>query len=133
MRTGFYARYALIGLLLTGCASKPEMPVGDLSAPASQPYSPAGGTNLPGKRPDGSVLLLDQWSRPPAGAQIDLRDFPVNLAVHPAGRFVAVLHSGCSASQISIVDLTLGKTVSHANVEQSFYGLQFTRDGTRLF
>jgi DNA-binding beta-propeller fold protein YncE len=90
-------------------------------------------SNLPGKQPDGSVLLPNQWSLRPVGKQIELRDFPANIAVHPGGRFVAVLHNGYSAHQITIVDLTKGEAVSHADLPQSFYGLEFSRDGSRLF
>lgn len=40
--------------------------------------------DLPGYRPDGSVLLPNQWSLRPAGRQIEMGDFPVNIAVQPA-------------------------------------------------
>jgi DNA-binding beta-propeller fold protein YncE len=89
--------------------------------------------SLPGKQPDGSVLLPNQWSLRPAGKQIELRDFPINIAVHPGGRFVAILHSGYSAHQIIIVDLTKGEAVSHAPLNQSFYGIEWSHDGSRLF
>src|ERR1043166_3871721 len=49
---------------------------------------------LPGKQADGSVLLPNQWSLRPVGRQIELRDFPVNVAVHPGGGFAAVQHRG---------------------------------------
>jgi DNA-binding beta-propeller fold protein YncE len=132
-QAGLAVLLATASLLLAGCVSQTGVRARNLAPPAPPPYSPPGGTNLPGARPDGSVLLPNQWSLRPAGAQIELRDFPVNIAVHPAGKFAAVLHSGYSANQISIVDLTIGKAVSHANIEQSFYGLQFSRDGKRLF
>src|SRR2546423_7226713 len=123
---------AIIGVasILGGCVIDEHVPVLDLhSRPAP---SLAAGTNLPGMRIDGSILLPNQWSLRPAGKQIDLRDFPVNIALDPKGRHAAVLHSGYSANQISIVDLKIGKTVSHANIEQSCYGLQFSRDGKRV-
>src|SRR5437660_3658225 len=122
----------VVGLvLLAGCVIEKSAPV--LETRGSAVRSLAAGTNLPGIRSDGSVLLPNQWSLRPAGKQIDLRDFPVNVALHPKGNYAAVLHSGYSANQISIVDLGIGKTVSHANIEQSFYGLEFSRDGRRLF
>ena len=43
---------------------------------------------LPGRQPDGSVLLPNQWSLRPAGAQVEMGDFPINVAVHPGGRTV---------------------------------------------
>ena len=45
----------------------------------------------PGKQPDGSVLLPNMWSLRPAGTQVDLADFPVNIALHPDGKFAVVL------------------------------------------
>ena len=41
---------------------------------------------LPGQRADGSVLLPNQWSLRPVGQQIELGDFPINIAVHPQSR-----------------------------------------------
>src|SRR5262249_12146580 len=90
-------------------------------------------SHTPGNQPDGSVLLPNQWSLHPAGRQIELRDFPVNIAVHPSGRYVAVLHSGYSVNVVTIVDLSISKIVSHANIDQSFYGLVFSANGDRLF
>src|SRR5208283_3935562 len=55
---------------------------------------------LPGQRDDGSVLLPNQWSLSPAGRQVELADFPVNIAVHPRGRYAAVLHCGYARHEI---------------------------------
>src|SRR5450631_4013087 len=49
---------------------------------------------LPGVQPDGSIRLPNQWSLRPAGKQMTLGDFPVNLALHPEGKFLAALHAG---------------------------------------
>src|SRR5262249_19287784 len=57
----------------------------------------------------------------------------INIALHPGGRFVAVLHCGYSAHQVTIVDLLKGEAISHAPLTQSFYGLEFSHDGSRLF
>ena len=89
-------------------------------------------TIWPGRKPDGSVLLPNQWSLRPAGKQIELGDFPVNIAVHPSGRFAAILHSGYSDHQIIIVDLFTSEVVSHFALHETFYGLTFSRDGNIL-
>jgi len=89
--------------------------------------------DLPGHRADGSVLLPNQWSLRPAGRQVELGDFPVNMAVHPSGRYVAVLHSGHGAHQVMIVDLRQEKAVGRAAVPEAFYGLEFCADGKRLY
>ncbi len=113
-----------LGLLaLTACAPNPPVP----NHPAVQE------TRLPGKKADGSVLLPNQWSLRPAGTQVDLGDFPVNIAVHPGGRYAAVVHSGYGAQEIVIVDLSQAAVASHMPVHEAFYGLEFSRDGRKLF
>ena len=91
------------------------------------------GVDLPGQRPDGSVLLPNQWTLRPVGRQIPLGDFPVNLALHPGGKYGAVLHCGYSAHEIVVVDLASGAVASRTKVDEAFYGLAFSKDGTQLF
>src|SRR5690242_11547868 len=117
-------------LSMPGCAPAPHHRIEIVYSP---PQATIVQSSLPGKKSDGSVLLPNQWSLRPVGKQIELRDFPINIAVHPGGRFVAVLHSGYSAHQVTIVDLKKGEAVSHAPMAQSFYGLEFSHDGSRLF
>lgn len=125
----FFLVSAITIFLSVGCVrTTPPTP-----AHERPPESARFQSTLPGKQPDGSVLLPNQWSLRPVGKQIELRDFPVNIAVHPGGRFVAILHSGHSAHQVSILDLIKGVTVSHADLTQSFYGLEFSHDGSRLY
>ena len=88
---------------------------------------------LPGMRADGSVLLPNRWSLRPAGRQVDLGDFPVNIAVHPEGRFAAVLHCGHGAHEIVVVDVNTAKAVSRTPVNEAFYGLEFSHGGGRLY
>src|ERR1700682_5055037 len=114
----------LIALFAAGCATTMQRG----ATPAVTLRS-----NLPGRQPDGSVLLPNQWSLRPVGRQVEVGDFPINIAVHPRGRFAAVLHSGFSAHQVIIVDVRAGQIVSRTPVSQAFYGLEFSRDGKRLF
>src|SRR5262245_61576418 len=60
---------------------------------------------LPGLQPGGAVLLPNQWSLRPAGRHIPLGDFPVNLALHPDGKHLAVLHAGYGPHEVAVVDL----------------------------
>ncbi|HXT38903.1 MAG TPA: alkaline phosphatase family protein [Candidatus Angelobacter sp.] len=108
-------------LLLSACVSR---------SPTVVRHPPA---DLPGQRPDGSVLLPNQWSLRPVGRQIVLGDFPVNIAVHPGNRFIAVLHSGHGRHEIAVVDITAGKVIGEFAVDESFYGIEFSRDGRELF
>src|SRR5438309_10612354 len=113
---------AAVGLLwLAACVSDPPQPA--RLAPA----------DLPGPRADGSVLLPNQWSLRPAGKQVPVGDFPIDIALHPAGAFAAVLHSGYSEHEIRIIDLKNAHVVSSAALEEGFYGLLCSPDGKKLF
>ncbi len=90
-------------------------------------------TLLPGLQRDGSVLLPNQWSLRPVGKQIPVGDFPVNLALHPSGRYAAVLHSGYSEHEVRILDLQAAAVVSQAALDEAFYGLAWSPDGRQLF
>src|SRR5579885_2551330 len=91
---------------------------------------------LPGVQLGGGVQLPNQWSLHPAGRQVRLGDFPVNLALHPDGKYLAALHAGYGTHEIIILDLRDPKStrvVSRTPLDQTFYGLCFAPDGRRLF
>src|SRR5215470_16371424 len=60
---------------------------------------------LPGAEPGGSIRLPDSWSIKPAGKQVELGDFPVNIALHPSGEWLAVLHAGYGAHETITLDV----------------------------
>ena len=88
---------------------------------------------LPGRQSDGSVLLPNQWSLHPVGAQVELGDCPVNIAVHPGATYAAVLHAGYSRHEIMVVDLPHQQVVSRTRLHETFYGIQFSEDGKHLY
>src|ERR1019366_9379942 len=88
---------------------------------------------LPGTQADGSVLLHNQWSIRPAGRQVQLGALPDNIAVHPQGKFAAVLDCGYGPNEVIVVDLNSAKIVSRAAVSNSFYGMAFSANGSELF
>jgi YVTN family beta-propeller protein len=130
-------------LALTACAPTRPAPApafapqaaSNLGTLPSSESAPAGTSQpeLPGAKPDGSVLLPNHWSLRPVGKQVELGDFPINVAVHPAGRFAAVLHSGYSAHEIVVVDIASAQIASRTKVHEAFYGLEFSTDGRQLF
>ena len=103
-----------------------------LQTPVQAPLAAQVAPALPGKKDDGSVLLPNQWSLRPAGRQIPLGDFPVNIALHPGGRFAAIQHSGHGQHEIIVVELASEKVTSRTPVEEAFYGIEFSRDGSHL-
>jgi DNA-binding beta-propeller fold protein YncE len=90
---------------------------------------------LPGLEPGGVVRLPNQWALRPVGRQLALGDFPVNLALHPNGHWLAVLHAGYGTHEVVVVALQVNaqKIVCRLEVDQAFYGLCFAPDGKRLF
>ncbi len=92
-------------------------------------------TMIPGFEADGSIRLHNTWKLLPAGKQIDLGDFPVNMVIHPSGAFVAVLHCGFGEHEIIVLDIKSDKQhiVSRTTIEQGFYGLSFNSSGTTLY
>jgi len=90
---------------------------------------------LPGVEADGSIRLHNTWALKPAGKQLELGDFPVNIALHPTGDWLAVLHAGYGEHEIIIVDLKAAKQhiVCRAAIQQGFYGLCFATDGATLY
>ncbi len=88
---------------------------------------------LPGVQPGGEVLLPNQWSIRPTGNQLELGDFPVNIALHPTQPFAAILHAGHGTHEVMIVNTTSRQIVSRVVIPQGFYGVAFSRDGSRLF
>lgn len=117
-------------VFLSGCINQG---VSDRSAGSSKVTNSSAAVVWPGRLPDGAVQLPNQWRLRPAGTQIDLGDFPVNIAVHPGGRFAALLHAGYSQHHILCIDLSAAKTVSRTAVTEAFYGLEFSPDGKMLF
>jgi DNA-binding beta-propeller fold protein YncE len=130
MRTLFHS--LSFAVLLAGTACAPTRPAPNHPAPPHSAFH-IPHSELPGTRPDGSVLLPNQWSLRPVGKQVELGDFPINVAVHPGGRFAAVLHSGYSEHEIRVVDIPSAQVVSHTIVHEAFYGLEFSKDGRQLF
>lgn len=104
-------------------AAKPQ------AKPTAVPLPPT----LPGLQAGGKILLPTQWSLKPAGTQIKLGDFPVNIALHPKEPWAAVLHCGYGDHEIVIVDLKTQKITSRVVLDQAFYGLCFDPDGKQLF
>jgi hypothetical protein len=90
---------------------------------------------LPGVEADGAVRLPNTWSIKPVGKQIELGDFPISIALHPSGKWAAVLHAGYGAHEIIIVDLAAKKerVKSRVVIDQTFGGITFANNGQRLY
>jgi len=128
MRNTFFFLTVTGLLTINGCTTAP-----DTTANSTLSQYPTARAGLPGKQADGSVLLPNLWSLRPVGNQVELGDDPVNIAVHPRGHFAAILHSGYSQHEIIIVDIGTQKIASRTNLHETFYGIQFSKDGKQLY
>lgn len=106
---------------------------GSISSPEGGSSSDREPLDLPGARPDGAIRLPNQWFLRPVGKQVRVGDFPVNIAIHPSGKFAAVLHSGYGPQEIVVLEVPGGKLVSRTALDETFYGLAFSANGRRVF
>ena len=88
---------------------------------------------LPGLQRNGQTLLPNGWSLRPAGQQIELGDFPSRMELSPDGKFAAILHSGWGTHEIRIIAIDEKKMTSSVVVDQTFQGLRFNKDGSKLY
>ena len=123
------AAAALVGVC--GALAFALEPTRDQSRPAPPPTPRV----LPGVRTGGDVQLPNGWSLRPAGKHVALGDFPVNVALHPGGKWAAVLHAGYGEHEIVVVGLGGDKprVVSRVSLDQTFYGICFAPDGKTLY
>lgn len=103
-----------------------------VAAASLQAQAPRPVPEVPRQIDSETVLLPNQWFLKPAGRQIVVGDFPVNIALHPSGAFAAVLHCGYGPHELGILNLRQNRLVSRTNVEQGFYGIAFSSDGKWL-
>lgn len=122
----------VITLVLT-CLALPRATAQDASSEKPVRTKQLETRQLPGMRLDGRIQLPTQWTLDPAGKQVTLGDFPVNMTVHPTGDWAAILHTGYGEHEILTVDLKELHVISRAPIPQGFYGLCFDPDGARLF
>jgi len=108
---------------------------GDQARDPLQVKKPTPQRLLPGVQSSGVIQLPNQWSLRPAGKQVTLGDFPVNIAVHPTGRWLAILHAGYGTHEVTIFDTDKSrqKIICRVILDQAFYGLAFSPDGKTLY
>ena len=87
----------------------------------------------PGKLNDGSTLLPNRYKLTPAGEQIPVGDLPLNMVLSPDGKYLAVTNNGFSKQFVSIIDVSAKKQIQTLPVRASFFGINFSADGNKLF
>ncbi|WP_338870184.1 bifunctional YncE family protein/alkaline phosphatase family protein [Spirosoma sp. SC4-14] len=78
------------------------------------------------------LTLPNGWSLTPIGRSLPLGDLPLNLAVSPNGKRLAVTNNGQSTQSIQLIDLSAEKVLNEVEIAKSWVGLRFTPDGKKL-
>lgn len=91
-------------------------------------------TVKPGKHTgDRPVLLPNGWQLSPAGRSLPLGDLPLNMAVSPTKKWLAVTNNGQSVQSIQLIDVKREKVLHSFEVRKSWYGLKFSADERFLY
>ncbi|MCC7064483.1 MAG: SMP-30/gluconolactonase/LRE family protein [Planctomycetes bacterium] len=88
---------------------------------------------LPGPKADGTILLTNGWSLQPHGEQHALEsDLPVRMAMHPAGRWLAIQHAGYRQHQVVLFDTRTQKVALKLPLARTWSGMAWSADGAQL-
>lgn len=79
------------------------------------------------------VQLPNGWSLTPVGKSLPLGDLPLNIAVSPSKKLMAVTNNGQSVQSIQLIDTRKEKVLDAAVIPKSWYGLKFSADGKTLY
>ncbi|MCL4843960.1 MAG: beta-propeller fold lactonase family protein [Bryobacteraceae bacterium] len=90
-------------------------------------------TVQPGPQADGSVLLATGWTLRPAGLQIPLSTFPMNVREAPGGKFLVVLEGGYLPPTLTILDRPTLQPVDQRRVDDAWLGLAFAPTGNTFY
>ncbi len=84
-----------------------------------------------GPQPDGSILVPTNQLLRPAGFQVQIPGRPVDMALSPNGKWLAILNMN-TLDLIKVLDRTLIQRLS-IRKGGSFNGVTFSHDGKRIF
>jgi YVTN family beta-propeller protein len=79
------------------------------------------------------VHLPNGWSLTPVGKSLPLGDLPLNIAVSPSKKYLAVTNNGQSTQSLQLIDVKSEKVRSTVVIPKSWYGLKFSADEKFLY
>jgi len=79
------------------------------------------------------VHLPNGWSLTPVGKSLQLGDLPLNIAVSPSKKYLAVTNNGQSTQSLQLIDVKSEKVRSTVVIPKSWYGLKFSADEKFLY
>ncbi len=81
----------------------------------------------------GRITLPNGWNLTPAGHGYLLGDLPLNMAVSPSQKWIAVTNNGYSTQTIQLIDTHSGNILDNITIGKSWVGLKFSADEKYLF
>ena len=79
------------------------------------------------------VGLPNGWSLTPVGKSLPLGDLPLNMAVSPSKKLIAITNNGQSVQSLQLIDAVNDKVFSSVVIPKSWYGLKFSGDEKFLY
>jgi YVTN family beta-propeller protein len=80
-----------------------------------------------------AVLLPTGWSLTPAGKSLPLGDLPLNIAVSPDKKYLAVTNNGQGRQSLQLIDARKGKLLHSFEIPIAWVGLAFAADNRTLY
>jgi YVTN family beta-propeller protein len=79
------------------------------------------------------VMLPNGWSLTPVGRSLNLDDLPLNMAVSPDQKRIAITNNGQSTQSIQLVDVQNEKILSTITIAKAWVGIKFSPDGKKVY
>ncbi|MBC7776641.1 MAG: bifunctional YncE family protein/alkaline phosphatase family protein [Phycisphaerae bacterium] len=80
-----------------------------------------------------SMLLPTGWSLTPAGNSLPLGDLPLNIAVSPNRKYLAVTNNGQGKNSLQLIDAKKGKLLQSFEIPIAWLGIAFGEDSKTLY
>jgi DNA-binding beta-propeller fold protein YncE len=81
----------------------------------------------------GRISLPNGWKLTPVGQLLPLGDLPLNIAVSPSGKMLAVTNNGQSDQGIQLFDSERMQLLDSVVIAKGWLGLTFSKDGKYLY
>ena len=73
------------------------------------------------------------WSLSPIGKSLPLGDLPLNIAVSPSKKLLAITNNGQSTQSLQLIDATKHTILDSLDIAKSWLGLAFSKDEKTLY
>lgn len=80
-----------------------------------------------------TVLLPTGWKLTPAGQSLPLGDLPLNIAVAPHKKWIAVTNNGQGKHSLQLIDVQKNQLLHSLNIPIGWLGLAFSDDSRTLY